>query len=276
LLKVRDRGWRLAALGGNTIALEWADREAGVWVHRLAGNHPEGAPCRAKAVYRFHSDRVEGGMTVFSGEQCLYRGPDAVAAIQTVMESMMDVWSRSCLDGPMLHAGLVSKQERGMLLCGTSGAGKSSLAAWFSTQGWSYRGDEQSYAGIDWEGFVRPLCFKENWGALFPEVAKSSDWVAQGRGQTLVAPSAFGCQASAERAVRPGVFLFPEYRSGAAFACERLPAGQVTMQLVQATLNGGNLESRGVRRTAEMARAYPGYAVRYGSFAQLTPLLELL
>ena len=275
-MKVRDRGWRLAALGGNTVALEWADREAGLWVQRLAGSHPAGEPCRAKAVYRFHSDRIEGGMTVFAGEECLYRGPDPVAAIQAVMESMMEVWNRSCVDGLMLHAGLVSKQGRGVLLCGQSGAGKSSLAAWFLTQGWSYRGDEQSYAGVDWEGFVRPFCFKQNWQALFPDVAKSADSVAEGRGQTLVAPSAFGEQVAIEGAVRPGAFLFPEYRAGAAFACERLPAGQVAMQLVQATLNGGNLECRGVKRTAEMARAYPGYAVRYGSFAQLTPLLELL
>lgn len=275
-MKVRDRGWRLAALGGNTIALEWADREAGVLVQRLAGSHPEGEPGRAKTVYRFHSDRVVGGMTVFAGEECLYRGPDTAASIQAVMESMMAVWSRSCVDGLMLHAGLVSKQGRGMLLCGQSGAGKSSLAAWFLTQGWNYRGDEQSYAGTDWEGFVRPFCFRQSWEALFPEAAKRADWVAEGRGQTLVSPSAFGWQAPAERAVRPGVLLFPEYRAGAAFSCERLPAGQVAMQLVRATLNGGNLENRGVKRTAEMARAYPGYAVRYGSFAQLTPLLELL
>jgi hypothetical protein len=275
-LNVRERGWRLAALGGNTIALEWADREAGILVHRLAGSHPEGEPCRSKAVYRLHSDRVDGGTTVFAGETCLHRGLDGAAAIQAVMESMMEVWSRSCVDGLMLHAGLVSRQGRGMLLCGQSGAGKSSLAAWFSTQGWSYRGDEQSFAGAAWEGFVRPLCFRQNWAALFPEVAARAEWVAEGRGQTLVAPSAFGWQAPAERAVSPGIFLFPEYRPGAAFACERLPAAQAAMHLVRATLNGGNLENRGVKRTAEMARAYPGYAVRYGSFAQLTPLLELL
>lgn len=275
-MKVRERGWRLAALGGNTIALEWADREAGVLVQRLVGSHPVGAPCRAKAVYRFHCDRVEGGMTVFAGEKCLYRAPDSAAAIQAAMESMMDVWNRSCVDGLMLHAGLVSRQGRGMLLCGQSGAGKSSLAAWFLTQGWNYRGDEQSYAGADWEGFVRPLCFRQNWGALFPGAAESADWVAEGRGQTLVAPSSFGWQPPAERVVQPGVFLFPEYRSGAAFTCERLPAGEVAIRLVRATLNGGNLENRGVKRTAEMARVYPGYAVQYGSFAQLTPLLELL
>src|SRR5260370_9733348 len=43
------------------------------------------------------------------------------------------------------HAACVARQDRGVLLCGDSGAGKSSLAYGCGRRGWAYLSDDASY-----------------------------------------------------------------------------------------------------------------------------------
>jgi hypothetical protein len=278
-VRILAKGWQLAALGGNSVALEWGDPAAGLWVQRLLGCHPFSAACVPVAVYRLHTDPVERGLTVFGGTDCLYRGSDPAGGANAVMEAMMQVWTRSCRDGLMLHAALMSKRGRGLMIGGVSGAGKSSLAAWFIRQGWTYHGDEQMYADANdrhWEGYVRPLCFKGDWASMFRALVTRSESVAKVGGQTLVAANVFGQEVTPELSVRPGIMLFPTFRKGSDFSLKRLPAGQAAIRLVQSILNGGNLIHRGVAQAAGMARACPGYDVTYGHFDQLAPLLQLL
>jgi hypothetical protein len=266
-------------LGGNAVALEWGDAAAGIWVRRLLGCHPFAAPCVPVAVYRLHTDPVERGLTIFGGADCLYRASDPAGGAHIVMEAMMQVWTRRCRDGLMLHAALMSKQGRGLMIGGVSGAGKSSLAAWFIRQGWTYHGDEQMYADAGnrhWEGFVRPLCFKGDWASIFPAVVAQPDSATKVGVQTLVPANVFGQEVLPEGLVRPGIILFPTFRKGSDFSLTRLPAGQATMRLVQAILNGGNLIHRGLAQAAQIARACPAYAMTYGHFDQLAPLLQLL
>ncbi len=194
-MRILAKGWQLAALGGNSVALEWGDPAAGLWVRRLLGCHPCAAACVPVSVYRLHTDPVARGLTVFGGVDCLYRGSDPAGGAHAVMEAMMHVWTRSCRDGLMLHAALMSKRGRGLMIGGVSGAGKSSLAAWFIRQGWTYHGDEQMYADASdrhWEGFVRPLCFKGDWASMFPAVAARPESVAMVAGQNLVPANVFG------------------------------------------------------------------------------------
>jgi hypothetical protein len=278
-VRILAKGWQLAALGRNSVALEWGDPAAGLWVQRVLGCHPVAAACVPVAVYRLHSDPVGGGLTVFGGTDCLYRASDPAGGAHAVMEAMMQVWIRSCRGGLMLHAALMSRQGRGLMIGGLSGAGKSSLAAWFTRQGWAYHGDELMYAdAIDrhWEGFVRPLCFKDDWALMFPAIATPPEWVAKVGAQTLVPANLFGQEVLPEVSVRPGVMLFPKFVKGSDFSLKRLSAGQATIRLVQSILNGGNLIHRGVAQAAEIARACPGYDVTYGHFNQLAPLLRLL
>jgi hypothetical protein len=195
------------------------------------------------------------------------------------MEAMMQAWTRSCRDGLMLHAALMSKRGRGLIIGGASGAGKSSLTGWLIRQGWTYHGDDQMYADASdshWEGFVRPLCFKGDWASMFPDLVAQPESVARVAGQTLVSANVFGQEFLPEGSVRPGIMLFPTFRKGSDFTLKRLSAAQATIKLVQATLNGGNLIHRGVAQAAGIARACPGYDMTYGHFNQLAPLLQLL
>ena len=278
-MTVVPKGWRLAALGGNSVALEWADCAAGRWVQRLVGGHPCPAVCLPLAVYRLHSNRIEPGLTVFDGTVCLYSGSDPAGGAHALMGAMMQVWTLSCRDGLMLHAALLSRRGRGVLIGGVSGSGKSSLSGWFIQHGWAYHGDEQMYANADtgyWEGFVRPLCLKGDWASLFPAVVVPPESFASVGGQTLVPVHLLGQECQPDVRVRPGLLLFPTFRSGSEFSLQRISCGQATIQLIRGILNGGNLKNHGVAQAAAIARGCPAYELSYGSFDQLKPLLELL
>lgn len=74
-----------------------------------------------------------------------------------------------------LHAACVSKNEKGILLCGDSGAGKSTLAYASARAGWTYVSDDTSYLINDSEvprviGHSHRARFRPAAKALFPEL----------------------------------------------------------------------------------------------------------
>jgi len=74
-----------------------------------------------------------------------------------------------------IHAGCVSLDGKGVLLCGDSGAGKSSLSYACARSGWTYVTDDASYMLHDAEdrrvtGHSRKVRFRPSAGELFPEV----------------------------------------------------------------------------------------------------------
>jgi len=74
-----------------------------------------------------------------------------------------------------VHAGCVALEGRGVLLCGDSGAGKSSLSYACARSGWTYVTDDASYVLNDGEdrmvtGNCHQVRFRPSAGELFPEV----------------------------------------------------------------------------------------------------------
>lgn len=74
-----------------------------------------------------------------------------------------------------LHAACVSKNGKGILLCGDSGAGKSTLAYACARAGWTYTSDDTSYLINDSEvpriiGHSHRARFRPSAKALFPEL----------------------------------------------------------------------------------------------------------
>lgn len=74
-----------------------------------------------------------------------------------------------------LHAGCVSKNGKGILLCGDSGAGKSTLSYACARTGWTYTSDDTSYLINDSSvprviGHAHRVRFRPAAKALFPEL----------------------------------------------------------------------------------------------------------
>lgn len=74
-----------------------------------------------------------------------------------------------------IHAACVSVEGRGVLLCGDSGDGKSTLAFAGSRRGWTYVSDDSTYIPLDREdrlvvGNCGKVRFRPSVGELFPEL----------------------------------------------------------------------------------------------------------
>lgn len=86
----------------------------------------------------------------------------------------------------LLHAAVVARDDRAILMSGVSGAGKSTLSLMLSQRGWRFLGDE--FAMIDpdtgWaHPFPRPVSLKNESLALIPKaVASARCWSGRRRG----------------------------------------------------------------------------------------------
>jgi len=81
----------------------------------------------------------------------------------------------STLRATALHAACVAPYNRGMLLCGDSGAGKSSLAFAGARAGWTYVSDDSSYLPLHCTdrtviGNSHQIRFRDSGVQLFPEL----------------------------------------------------------------------------------------------------------
>ncbi|NBD36646.1 MAG: hypothetical protein GVY30_11695 [Chloroflexi bacterium] len=193
--------------------------------------------------------------------------------------------------GPMFHAAAVAlDRERGVLLPGLIGAGKTTLAAWLlASQGLSYLTDELVLVPHDtltMRGFSRPLNVKlGGWEALrrhralavADTDAEASGAILSYDGGRLIAPSAL-TSAPIRTTARLHLILFPHYAPDAEAEMEVRPLSkaQASLRLMACLVNARNLPDHGVAEVARLARRVPAYELRYAELDKLAGRLEPL
>lgn len=165
-----------------------------------------------------------------------------------------------------------------MILPGGIGAGKSTLTAWFVRQDLSYLTDEMVFVPKDAEifrGFTRPLTIKSSARPAVQTLVSATDQDAIWRtpGIDMIPATCLGA-VSAVPQVPIRLILFPRFRSGAALKWSRLTSAQSGLRLMECLVNARNLPDHGFAQVVRLARMAPAYALEYGSFEQLAPLLE--
>jgi HprK-related kinase A len=168
----------------------------------------------------------------------------------------------------LLHASVVERDGRALLMSGLSGAGKSTLAALLGARGWRLMGDE--FALIDPEtglvhAFPRLVSLKNE--AI--DVVRAA--VPNGRFGPLMratpkgdirhlVPDAESVLRMAEPA-RPALLLFPRF--GFDPAERGLGPSEVFVRLTQASTNYVALGERGFEALIGLVRAVPARAIDY-------------
>jgi hypothetical protein len=92
-------------------------------------------------VGRFRVSRSGGGLTLDSGSERL-RCPDDAIALRELLHAAAQKIVEARGDLLWLHAGVVARSGRAVLLCGASGQGKSTVAGRLVESGWTYYSDE--------------------------------------------------------------------------------------------------------------------------------------
>lgn len=181
----------------------------------------------------------------------------------------------------LLHASIVERDGRAVLMSGESGAGKSTLSTLLAARGWRFMGDE--FALIDPDtgevlAFPRLISLKNAgiaagaaaWPAarLGPELAGTP----KGTIRHLV-PDARALAAMDEPAV-PALLLFPRY--GAAAATRPVPASEAFVRLTQASTNYVALGERGFAALTSLVRGVPAHAIDYPDGDAAVAMVEAL
>ena len=217
-----------------------------------------------------------------------YRLPEAaplplaqgLLAAEMAMNLQMALgWRRHLL----LHAGVVERDGRALVLTGASGSGKSTLAALLAQdrqgRGWRFMGDEfallDPVAGL-LAPFPRPASLKNasiglvdgderRWGPLLSATPK-------GDIRHLV-PDAAALAAMDEPAM-PALIVFPSF--GFAENVRSVPRGEAFVRLTQASTNYTALGEAGFAALSRLVREVPVVAVDYPDTATALRLIAAL
>ena len=168
----------------------------------------------------------------------------------------------------LLHASVVERDGRALLMTGVFGAGKSTLAALLAARGWRLMGDE--FALLDpvtglVHAFPRLVSLKNAAINVVTQALPDARFgpllagTPKGDVRHLVPDEA--AVAAMDVAVPPALLLFPGY----GFAAEEraVPPSEVFVRLTQASTNFVALGERGFDALARLVKTVPARAIDY-------------
>lgn len=180
-----------------------------------------------------------------------------------------------------IHAATVSYQGGGVILAGTPGAGKTTLAAGLLARGWSYMSDE--FALIDphtqmLEAYPKALCIKA--GSFEPALRLGLPLDIRhilhkgGKGPvSLIDPLAVRPDAISKPCpVR--MIVFPQYQPDTKPDLIPMSRAQAVFELVQLSFNFTKFRSRGLDLLADIARRAVCVRLRCSDLPETCSLLE--
>ncbi|MCZ2127940.1 MAG: hypothetical protein LC099_09240 [Anaerolineales bacterium] len=170
----------------------------------------------------------------------------------------------------IFHSAALAHRGRGIMLCGQSGSGKSSLTAWLTACGFQYLTDEVvsvPLRGEEIRGFCRSIILKRGsefiwrrWLADersrgFLRFADNSAWIVP----TALNPNAV-CHSAA-----PSLTLFPKYIPEAPLSVQRLTQAEALFRLLQCLVNARNFSDGGMSVAARLVKQTQAYSLIYSN-----------
>ena len=179
-----------------------------------------------------------------------------------------------------LHAACISRNGKGILLCGDSGAGKSTLAYACARAGWTYTSDDTSYLINDSDvprviGHSHRARFRPSAKSLFPELAsRELTSRLEGKPSIEVPISELPVRNTAtEATVRSIVYL--NRRPSASGRLVPLPDGTATERFRRELYSAGEIRAEH-EKILEILSDVPTYELEYCDLNKGIQMLELL
>ena len=181
-----------------------------------------------------------------------------------------------------IHAACVSKNGRGILLCGDSGAGKTTLAYACACAGWTYTSDDTCYLINDSEnprviGHSHRVRFRPEARTLFSELENRN--VAprmEGKPSIEIQFSDLpGLQVSSAPEVAVHAVVYLNRYSSPDATLTTLPAGTATLRICQELFSAGEIREKHKTRL-QLLSSVPTYELHYRDLHDAIRKLHLL
>ncbi|HEX6216657.1 MAG TPA: glycosyltransferase [Vicinamibacterales bacterium] len=176
-----------------------------------------------------------------------------------------------------LHSAAIGWHGKSILFPGPTGAGKSSLAAWFSAEGFDFLSDELVLLLEDAAttvSFPRPLIARA-------EAKELATLLERCRGQIVrSAANVVLCQDEAARRENhrrpPALIVFPRFARGEDVKIASVRPAIACLKLMECNLNARNLNDHGLGLLSDFCRRTPAVSLTYGSYDQLAGVADVL
>ena len=181
--------------------------------------------------------------------------------------------------GLLFHAASLADGERGVLIPGGIGAGKSTLTSWLLSKGLGYMTDELVYVpfgSVEIQAFYRPLHLKHPTRSVMAGYDMdygNARQLLSSSFSDLVAAETFTNQ-QITHAIPLKLALFPQYNVSGEFRWQKLSSAQTGQYLMQNLTNARNLPDHGFHEVARLARMLSGYEFQYNNFNQIENYLN--
>lgn len=183
----------------------------------------------------------------------------------------------------IIHAAVLEKHGRAVILPAPSGSGKSTLTAALLGHGWRLLSDEMTLVDLD-DGHVvplpRPVSLKnasiDIIRAFRPDAVLSRPVEQTTKGTIAHLRVPAESIARAVEPARPACIVFPCWEAGAAMQLELLPKARAFMQVADNCFNYQVLGARGFTALGQLIDASDAHLFRYSSLPDAMGLFERL
>jgi len=224
-------------------------------------------------------DEEKDQWTLLNGEKSLYSGASLPGLGTILMGEVLFHLIRENDHALAIHAGLVSRGERTILLPGSSGSGKSSVTTWLVSHGWRYHTDE--LVAIDLvtravKAFTRPLNIKTRGVPAVREIFdldSVEDQCQISAGVTMIPHRLVNSDFSANVPHITHV-IFPKYIAESEPELIELSGAEAGLEMMRSNVIARNLPNHGFSQITALVRDIPAYRLHYQHFDNLPDLIK--
>ena len=214
-------------------------------------------------------------MSLWLGEKQIYFGDSKQLLAQFLINEILYDCIVSNTSNQAIHAAALSSGGKGLLLPGTSGSGKSSLAAWLTASGMNYLTDELVF--LSRKGFMnpitRPICLKQpSYEALQKRLPIDGANVLRGQDGVMI-PHRLLNPIWKASTPRLAAIVFPTFVKDQPATLTEISTARSCLKLLECHVNARNLPGHGFSEIAAVSRNVPAYELTFGSYDGVLDLL---
>ena len=276
-MSTRLTGGRQVHFGGNCVRIS---SDSPAIFNTLAAHFRHCSAETGRVIAQYHITAItETCFSISVDGSVFYPELTFEQVLWSLMQDGITRLNGTCVTDPIFHAAALENAGSGVILCGQSGSGKSSLAAWLLTSGFRYLTDEVITYAVESgqiSGLARSLILKRGsafiWQHWLGE-AERDGFLRFTDGSAWIDPLLLNVDGICTQTT-PRLLFFPHYTPDTSFRVTKLSPAEALFRLLQTLVNARNLADTGMKAAACLVRRVTAYSLDYSDIESATAWIK--